>query len=118
VLRLARVRQGSIATLRAVTGRVSDYAAWLEPKTQTAAIGQWEKWLANDAKTAKLVHPLRPADMELGRTLMCLYGKNEVIEVDATGRQTFSVSEAGGLFSTCTSNPADGKPEGWNSVWK
>lgn len=102
----ARVRQGSVATLRAVTGRLSDYSAWLEPKTQTAQIAQWEKWLAEDAKTAKLVHPLRPADMELGRTLMCLYGKNEVIEVDATGRQTFAVSEAGGCPWACEGLPS------------
>lgn len=100
-----RVRHASIATLRAITGRPSDYAAWLEPKSQTASIAQWQKWLASDACTARLIHPLRPADMEMGRTLACLYGKNEVVEFDAAGRKTFSVSEAGGCPWACEGLP-------------
>jgi len=97
----ARVRHASISTLRALTGRSSDYAAWLEPKSQATAIAQWEKWLTADASSATLNHPLRPADLEMGRTLICLYGKNEVVELDSAGHQTFAISEPGGCPWAC-----------------
>jgi hypothetical protein len=102
----ARVRQGSISTLRALTGRPSDYAAWLEPQSQGAAIAQWQKWLAVDSAKAQLTYPLRAADLEMGRTLICLYGRNEVIELDAAGRQTFSISEPGGCPWACQGLPS------------
>jgi hypothetical protein len=96
-----RVRQGSIATLRALTGRSSDYAAWVDPEVQVAAIDGWRKWLAGEGKTAALHYPLRPTDYEVGRTLICLYAKNEIVELDAQGHQTLSISEPGGCPWAC-----------------
>jgi hypothetical protein len=91
-----RVRQGSASTLRALTGRQSDFAPWVEPEAQADAIRAWQQWLSRDAGTAQLTYPIRPSNFEFGRTLICLYAKNEVIEVDAAGQQTFAASEAGG----------------------
>jgi hypothetical protein len=104
-----RVRQGGIATLRALTGRQSDYAAWLDPQTQTAAITAWQSWLARDGRTAELTYPLRPVGLEVGRTLICLYAKNEIIEQDAAGRQTFAASEPGACPWACQGLPSGGR---------
>ena len=90
-----RVRHGSASLLRALTGQGSEYAAWLDPETQEAPIREWKKWVARSAATATLHYPVRGAEPETGRTLLCLYSRNEVVELDAAGRQTFSVSEPG-----------------------
>jgi hypothetical protein len=95
------VRHGSISTLRALTGRQSDYTAWVEPLDQAEAIGDWRQWLANEAASAELTYPLRTTSPEMGRTLVCLYAKNEIIELDASGRTTFSASEPGGCPWAC-----------------
>lgn len=105
----ARVRHGSISTLRALTSRPSTFASWIEPKSQTDAIAGWQKWLADESRTAQLNHPLRAADIESGRTLACLYAKNQVIEFDAAGHETFSVSEPGGCPWACEGLPSGGR---------
>jgi len=105
-----RVRGGAIATLRALTGRPSDYAAWLDPAGQSAAVHAWESWLATDnARTAPLKYPLRPGEDELGRTLMCLYAQNQVVELDATGRQVFAVTVPNGCPWACQGLPNGGR---------
>lgn len=91
-----RVRHGSASLLRALTGQCSEYAAWLEPQTQEAPIREWRQWVARSAQTATLHYPVRGAEPETGRTLLCLYSRNEVVEVDAVGRPIFTVSEPGG----------------------
>ena len=54
---------GSIWALRGLTGRRSDYAAWVEPVEQPAAVCAWELWLASDeARTAPLTYPLRAGE--------------------------------------------------------
>jgi hypothetical protein len=96
-----RVRHGSISTLRALTGRQSDYTAWIEPLAQEEAIRDWRQWLIGEGLTAQLTYPLRSTNLEMGRTLVCLYAKNEVIELDGAGRTTFSASEPGGCPWAC-----------------
>jgi hypothetical protein len=96
-----RVRHASAATLRALTGRQSDFAAWVEPDAQPDAIRAWRTWLAREAGTARLTYPVRPSGYEFGRTLLCVYAKNEIVEVDAAGRQTLAVSESGGCPWAC-----------------
>jgi outer membrane protein assembly factor BamB len=96
-----RVRHGSIATLRALTGRPSTFAAWVDPHTQDDALRAWQEWLASEGQSAQLKYPLRTAEAEMGRTLICLYAKNEIVELDAAGQQIFSVSESGGCPWAC-----------------
>ncbi|HYE18575.1 MAG TPA: HEAT repeat domain-containing protein [Tepidisphaeraceae bacterium] len=91
-----RVRNGAAATLRALTGRTSDYVAWVDPAAQASALRAWRDWLSADAQTCALKYPLKATDAELGRTLVCLYARNEVVEFDASGRETFNVTEEGG----------------------
>jgi hypothetical protein len=104
-----RVRYASAATLRALTGRQSDFAAWVEPDAQPDAIRGWQTWLARDARTARLTYPVRPSGYEFGRTLLCVYAKNEIVEVDAAGRQTLAVSESGGCPWACQGLSSGGR---------
>ncbi|HSI32019.1 MAG TPA: HEAT repeat domain-containing protein, partial [Tepidisphaeraceae bacterium] len=91
-----RVRNAAATTLRALTGRTTDYVAWIDPAAQASALRAWRDWLAADAQTCALRYPLKATDAELGRTLVCLYARNEVVEFDASGRETFNVTEEGG----------------------
>jgi hypothetical protein len=91
-----RVRHASASLLRALTGRRSEYAAWVEPDAQPAALQDWRDWLAADGATATLTYPVGSAEPESGRTILCLYSKNEIVELDAAGHQTFAASEPGG----------------------
>jgi hypothetical protein len=104
-----RVRHASAGILRTLTGRASDYVAWLDPDTQADAIQDWQSWLAREGRTCPLHYPLRAADLELGRTLVCLYAKNQIVEFDSTGRQTFNVSEPGGCPWACQGLPTGGR---------
>ncbi|HEY7116844.1 MAG TPA: HEAT repeat domain-containing protein [Tepidisphaeraceae bacterium] len=105
-----RVRHASVTTLRALTGRRSDYAAWLDPDAQAAVIASWQQWLVRDARTVTLNYPVRcSTDGDMGRTLCCLYARNEIIEFDSAGRTTFSVSEPGGCPWACQGLPSGGR---------
>jgi len=104
-----RVRHGSASLLRALTGRCSEYAAWLDPETQEAPIREWRTWVARSAATAPLHYPVHGAEPETGRTLLCLYSRNEVVELDASGRQTFAVSEPGGTPWAAQGLPSGGR---------
>ena len=103
-----RVRHGSASLLRALTGQSSEFAAWLEPRTQEAPIREWRQWVAQSAATATLHYPVRGAEPETGRTLLCLYSRNEVVELDAAGRRTFTVSEPAGARGPRRAWPAAG----------
>lgn len=100
-----KVRHGASSTLRALTRRTSDYAAWIEPAAQQASIAEWKRWLVSDAGSARLHYPPSQSDFELGRTLICLYAKNEVVEIDAMGRQTLLVSEPSSCPWACQGLP-------------
>jgi len=100
-----RIRSASAATLRALTGRSTEDILWLDPAAQTAALGAWHTWLRTEGPTFSLRYPLKVAEAELGRTLVCLYARNEVIELDASGRQTFAASEEGGCPWACVGLP-------------
>jgi hypothetical protein len=104
-----RVRHGSSSTLRALTGRRSEYAAWVEPDQQADAIRDWQKWVGCNARTARLTYPVRNAEPETGRTLLCLYSKNEVVELDSSGRQTFAASDPGGCPWAAQGLPSGGR---------
>jgi hypothetical protein len=104
-----RVRHASASLLRALTGHRTEYAAWLEPDTQEDAIRAWRRWVASSAATAELHYPVRSPEPETGRTLLCLYSKNEIVELDAAGRQTFSASEPGGCPWAAQGLPGGGR---------
>lgn len=55
---------------------------------------KWTKWIRDEGATAKLTFPLPDRPPELGRTLICIYGQNKVIELDSAGKEIF---EANGM---------------------
>ncbi len=96
-----KVRNSSSAALRTLTGRQTDYVAWLEPETQAAAITAWRTWIEREGRTCSLHYPLKSQEPELGRTLVCLYARNEIVEFDAGGHETFTAAEEGGCPWAC-----------------
>src|SRR3712207_8246816 len=54
-----RVRQQAAQVLRALTGRSSDYVAWMEPEQQAAAVRGWRGWLQQIGR-APLLSPVTP----------------------------------------------------------
>jgi len=89
-----QVRSSAAQTLRNLTGQKLPFAAYDEPAKRKASADAWRAWIAKDGATAKLNLPLSDAHVILGRTLICLYGNNKVIELDAEGKETFSVEAA------------------------
>jgi len=100
-----RIRNASAVTLRALTGRTTEDLLWLDPVARTAAITGWQNWLRTEGPTCSLRYPLKAAEAEMGRTLVCLYARNEIVEFDASGRQTFTAGEEGGCPWACQGLP-------------
>ena len=48
----------------------------------------WLDWIARQGSDVKLHFPLKSTRFILGRTLVCLYAENVVIELDSEGKQT------------------------------
>ena len=90
-----RVRARAAATLRALTGQELDFAAHDEPGARVAAADAWRDWVTRNGATAELRFPVPRVPPELGRTLICIYAQNKVVELDAKDRETFSVTLTG-----------------------
>jgi HEAT repeat protein len=81
------VRVSTIKTLRSMTGKDFGFAPYEDFASRAAAVGRWQQWLATEGNTAPLYCPLKDEAYELGRTLVCDYRLNRVIEFDAAGKQ-------------------------------
>lgn len=81
------IRQDAVTTLRLVTGKYLEFS----PHQEGASTQAWTDWIRDEGPTAKLTFPLPDRPPELGRTLICVYGENKVIEVDLSGKVTFEV---------------------------
>ncbi len=89
------VRARTIGMLRGISGKNFKYLAYQKPTlaSQVNAITAWKKWLTEEGATAKLDFSASHS-VELGRTLI-VHGSSssrcQVIELDASGKQTWSV---------------------------
>ena len=81
------VRVSAIKTLRAITGKDFGFAPYEDFANRAAAAARWQQWVAIEGKTATLDWPLKEEGYELGRTLVCDYRLNRVLEFDAAGKQ-------------------------------
>jgi len=79
------VRVGSARLLRAVSGKRFGFVAYEDAKNRKTAVLKWRDWIASNAQTVDLSKPLRIRRELLGRTLVCDYQRNRVIELDANG---------------------------------
>ncbi|MCA9271238.1 MAG: PQQ-binding-like beta-propeller repeat protein, partial [Planctomycetales bacterium] len=85
-----KVRLRSVQALRALTGQKFKYSAYETADVRDEAMQQWRTWIAGEGKTARLAFPIRTGAELLGRTLICYYSQNKVVEIDADGKETWA----------------------------
>ncbi|MHC4930737.1 MAG: outer membrane protein assembly factor BamB family protein [Planctomycetota bacterium] len=86
------VRQRAAQTLRAVSGVRFGYFALDRTQRRKAAADAWRDWIREHGSAATWKLPMDPPTVNLGRTLISVYGGNKVIELDATGAVTWERS--------------------------
>jgi len=84
-----RIRLNSYLFLRGLTKNDIPFVAYETPEKRAEMAKAWEEWITGPGKTAPLHFPVSDAKPILGRTLVCLYGKNKVVEFDASGKKSF-----------------------------
>lgn len=85
------VRGGAGRALASLTGQSIAFVAYDKPENRRIAIDKWKAWITAHGKTASLKYPLVDSKLIVGRTLICNYRMNRVVEVDAEGKETWSV---------------------------
>ena len=85
------IRRDSSALLRAVTGHEHGFAAHASAEDRAKALRAWRAWLDEHASTAELRRPEVNRRIETGRTLVCVWADNSLIEVDVAGGKLFKV---------------------------
>lgn len=89
------IRLVAIQALRSSTDQRFGFAATGDPRDQTEQARDWRQWAKANASTVKLKPPRHGAAGETeqrGLTLLAFFQRNKVVEFDARGRETWSVS--------------------------
>lgn len=87
-----QVRARSVQALRALTGQRFKFVAYDKPEDRVAAASGWKKWIGDNAQTVELKFPIADSKVMLGRTLVCFYSRNKVIELDADRKQVWELN--------------------------
>ena len=87
-----KVRVRSAKALRSLTGQKLPFSAYDESPERAEHAKAWREWIAGDGQTAKLEFPIRDGHSLLGRTLICYYSQNKVVELDDKGEETWSAN--------------------------
>ncbi len=86
------IRVQSCHALCALTGKRFRYVAYEPADKRAAAAKAWQQWIAKEGRAAKLKYPIADRGTIFGKTLLCLYGANKVVELDAQGKETWAVT--------------------------
>ncbi|WP_166824687.1 HEAT repeat domain-containing protein [Thalassoroseus pseudoceratinae] len=100
------VRLQAAQTLRSATGQRFQFTPYDEPAARQQAANEWRTWVSENGANSPLNLPILEGDVELGRTLICYYGRKEVVELDERGEQTWKLEKVNGPWD------CDGTPEG------
>ncbi len=82
-----KTRVRAVKYLRAASGKRYGFMAYETPNNRKSATLKWREWVAGNGQTAKLKLPLRETAVEVGRTIICNYSRNRVIELDSHGKK-------------------------------
>jgi len=75
-------------SLRGATGKADlPFTAYAAADERTKQVQAWKDWYAANKESVKLVLPLPEAGTQLGRTLVSSHSRNQVVEIDATGKE-------------------------------
>ena len=83
------IRVRAAKTLRSFTGRKFGFVAYEKDDRRAEAVKKWREWIAASGATAELKFPLPAGATEIGRTLVCLYSRSRLIEIDSNGTQVW-----------------------------
>ena len=89
-----RVRTRAARALRHISGKTFGYSPHADAPQRAGTVAAWRAWLAAHQETVSWERPVAPGPTPLGRTLISIFRKNRVIEVDAQGHilwETLSV---------------------------
>lgn len=81
------IRADSVQALRALTGQKFKFSAYDKADARAEATRAWQEWIAGEGQSAKLEFPIRRNAFMVGRTLICYYSQNKVVELDANGEE-------------------------------
>ncbi len=84
-------RQRSATILRALTGERFSFPPAGDAKPRALAARSWKKWLGERGETARLTFPFPRHQIELGRTLVCVWSEKTFKEVTADKEDIFSI---------------------------
>jgi hypothetical protein len=91
--KLLDVRSASAGALQGLTGQTFVFTAYEEKlDVRRGQAKAWLDWIAEQGPEVKLQFPLKSTQLVLGRTLVCFYAENIVIELDSKGKQTHQFS--------------------------
>ena len=87
------VRAASAGALQGLSGQTFVFTAYEEKvEVRRKQAQAWLDWIAKQGPNTKLHFPLKNTRLVLGRTLVCFYAENIVIELDSKGEQTHQFS--------------------------
>lgn len=80
-----RVRSRAALALRHISGKTFGYSPHADAPRRADAEAAWREWLTAHQAKVQWERPIAPGPRMLGRTLISIYQKNHVFEVDAQG---------------------------------
>jgi hypothetical protein len=94
----ATVREDAADVLRRLTGQRFGFSGYGSAETRRESAGRWKEWVARNGQSAPLAPYRRDRESTLpdntaavGRTLVCLWEMNTILEYDGESKQTWSV---------------------------
>ncbi|MHC4974818.1 MAG: outer membrane protein assembly factor BamB family protein [Planctomycetota bacterium] len=81
-----RVRNRAACALRHISRKTFGYSPHVDAPQRAEAVVAWRNWLAAHKDKVSWERPIATGRNLLGRTLISIYSKNRVIEVDRQGR--------------------------------
>lgn len=88
------VRARSARMLRLLTQQRFGYSAVDSDESRANAVAKWRAWVDGPGATARLHFPVGGRAPLIGRTLICYYAQQQVVELDADEKETWQITVA------------------------
>lgn len=102
------LRVQSSIVLRKVTGQSFGFAGYDKPQPRQASIDRWKGWIASQGAKLQLNFPIDQIASQRvplhGHTLLALGYLNQVVELDADGKELWSTAVAGAWMAERLAN--------------
>jgi len=89
------MRSRAFSVLKALTGESHKFQPNGSAKDRQSAVAAWQAWIAGAGASAKLEFPLRNVTLTMGRLLVASMATNQIVELDASGKETWKQQMTG-----------------------